>query len=242
MKPENHFVRRRQGFTLIELLVVLAIIAVLAALLLPALAAAKQRAQAIRCTSNFRQIGLACTLYAGDNNDGVPSAVNFGVPLNNIPAAAAAVNETWLYGGVAKLLGLANPQVLWCPADTFNSAPIGPPADTNNTSASFRYLVWQQTCQLPNLKLTQFNQPSAQVIYHERNDNHYHRLLPPFTAQPYIIAVAGDGHAQKWKVIFRQNAAGNYFDPNWFSYGPGDQLNTDAPNIGGDVRTGSDNL
>ena len=60
--------------------------------------------------------------------------------------------------------------------------------------------------------------------------------------QPCLVAVAGDGHAQKWKVIFRQSAAGNYYDPNWFSYGAGPQLNTDNPNIGGDVRTGSDNL
>jgi len=41
--------------------------------------------------------------------------------------------------------------------------------------------------------------------------------------------------------MFRQNRAEHYYDPNWFSYGSG-QLNTDNPNIGGDVRTGSDNL
>ena len=233
---------KQPGFTLIELLVVIAIIAVLAALLLPALAAAMERAQAIRCTSNFRQIGLALIIYANDNNDGVPSALSFGVPANNIPAASASAAETWLYGDVAKLLALAGPQVLWCPSDTHTPVPANPPADTNETSASFRYLVWQQSCQVSNLKLTLFGQPSAQVVYHERNDNHYHRLLPPFTPQPCLIAVAGDGHAQKWKVIFRQNAAGNYYDPNWFSYGPGGQLNTDNPNIGGDVRTGSDNL
>jgi prepilin-type N-terminal cleavage/methylation domain-containing protein len=234
--------RSGRGFTLIELLVVIAIIAVLAALLLPALAAAKERAQAIRCTSNFRQIGLAFALYVDDSNDSVPSALNFGVPPNNIPAAAAAVNETWLYGGVAKLLALANPSVFWCPSDRRNLVPIGQPADTNATSASFRYLVWQQSCQMPGLKTTQFGQPSAQIVYHETNDNHYHRLLPPFTSQPFLIAVAGDGHAQKWKVIFRQNTGENYYDPNWFSYGPGGQLNAGAPNIGGDVRTGSDNL
>jgi type II secretory pathway pseudopilin PulG len=227
---------------LIELLVVIAIIAVLAALLLPVLAAAKQKAQVARCTSNFRQIGLALMVYVGDNSDCVPSALDFGVAPNNLAAAAATVSDDYVYGGVAKSLALANPGVLWCPADLTNPPPAGSPSDTNMTSSSFRYLVWQQTCQVGQLKTTLFNQPSAQVIYHEYSDNHYHHFAPPFVSQPYLVAVASDGHAQKWKVIFRQSIAGHYYDPNWFSYGPGGQINTDQPNIGGDVRTGSDNL
>ena len=101
MRRRNDDARIR-GFTLIELLVVIAIIAILAALLLPALSAAKQRAQATGCMSNSKQIMLGWRLYADDNNDLL--APNDYPYLTTYATAGPnqAIMKNWVVGTMAQ--------------------------------------------------------------------------------------------------------------------------------------------
>ncbi len=133
MKRMIHYKRpvAVRGFTLIELLVVIAIIAILAAMLLPALAKAKEKAKQANCVSNEHQMSIAFQIYTGDYNENYPLHDGWAALGGQRPATPVISGFAAQYGGQEYETNrpldeyCKNTSVFHCPADKGDSLNPG---------------------------------------------------------------------------------------------------------------------
>ncbi|MCX6924111.1 MAG: prepilin-type N-terminal cleavage/methylation domain-containing protein [Verrucomicrobia bacterium] len=183
--------KRHAGFTLIELLVVIAIIAILAALLLPALARAKQKAWTANCVSQQKQLAIAWNMYADDNQEKIVCASPYtgggkstpwrwDVPPKMPNPTAGISAEAWQalviqegYRQGALYQYAPNPNIMHCPADTrnklkapqFSFTSLALVGTLNGENGSY---AGQAIAQL--FKRTEVVHPSERYLWVEEND------------------------------------------------------------------------
>ena len=200
---------RGQGFTLIELLVVIAVITILAALLLPALARAKEKAHSTQCANNLRQWGLAYQMYANDNDDFLPRRGQGVQVLAQIDRP-----EDW-FNCLPRYFGLSSFQLMVTnnvkPAAHSQSVFICPAADDPGGTYFLPYGMNMNLCpwNLPvATKFSQVVQPSSVVAMADA-PGQYASTFP--SVQPYSIVAR---HAGYINLLFlggqAQSFAGSY--------------------------------
>ena len=151
---------RRVGFTLIELLVVIAIISILAAILFPVFAQAREKARAIACLSNTKQIGIGVQMYVQDNDERLfcyaSTAANGSRTGQAIPNTAAAKNAARWWNVLMPYIKSNN--VFTCPSDPTPT----PSADVNGATVIPRSYIACRSAEA--LSLAQIDDPVETVV------------------------------------------------------------------------------
>jgi len=154
--------RTARAFTLIELLVVVAIIALLIAILLPALAAAREQARRITCSSNLRQVGIALHAYADDNLQFAPFVHHHE---ESTPAPQHEHGDDWWHKLEPYNFTVEN---MLCPNDPFRGWHAH---EEDNESHFVVSYVFNGSFALGK-KLDRVKYPSRKIILAERSDEH----------------------------------------------------------------------